>query len=847
MPRSTTFIIETTGGAPVFHIPVPISLLGEHENVKFVFRNFGGTPTFHVGGADVGVGPGEAYDYATTTVAVMRERRIKLEREGQELVMLEDGVAASGPSSEGTPQVRMKLEEETPRVPKRSKGKEKAREHDAEGDAGQGGSTSAFTGASNTTDAVPSSPEEVLALQRGSLHVDNFAEVYEQGRQDFALRCAPSQPSDRALTSDEEKEWRLLWEAVLVLDRENWGPTRDPDELKRRSEEMIVAAARRARRQTQAPLPDTPAQSNSAEARSDSTAAPPTDKPPAVKQRVRRPVPNDVTNDKPPPKNGVPATDVQAAKGPLDQPGRAQPVKVGGKPVNAPVQGGEPSRGPKERARPPNTGANLTTHANEKPVPGRVSGGNSGRGPAQPPAMPAAKAPLGDVATTNPGDGNAAAHEDPGAARRFIDALHTRLEKPAPQTAPGVWAAVELERRKASGAVEVPASRSGDAAPRPAAMPARTSMKTKLDAEAARAVAPTDAVVQPARQALPSKAIPPSSRPAPMPARTSAKLDAEAGGAAAQTDAVVESTRRALAPLHAEMRDQAQDKNRDKIMDSPQASSSTNSPSAAAIVARNLIASRVTGGRAGVRPPVKRNKNEKEASWPPVRGHGRGKEAEREVKENAKSVSLRGDSDSAAPAGSKRSADAEGGPVNAKRPRLGATSEMEKEPPTPKKSTRSGSVQTPPDAESGKSISWDRALRPTVPDGLQLIVAAGTTHWAWGLPDNDKGNPPAVAAKPPPVVLLTQAECAWLARQEDLARTPDWWRPVKWLELGERMWEAHKAGLPVRPLHHGLLHAAWDRGEWRFAGVGHERVGRVGMKWMEWILSKEGQAWRAGK
>ncbi|KAJ7635839.1 hypothetical protein DFH06DRAFT_1220564 [Mycena polygramma] len=844
MPRSTTFIIETTGGAPVFHIPVPISLLGEHENVKFVFRNFGGTPTFHVGGAEVGVGPGDAYDYPATIKAVIRARRIKREREEQELVMLEDGVVAAGPSSQGTPQVRMKLEEETPRVPKRSKGKEKAREDDAEGDAGQGGSTSAVSGASNTTDAVPSSPEEVLALQRGSLHVGNFAEVYEQGRQDFALRCAPSQPSDRALTSEEEKEWRLLWEAVLVLDRENWGPTRDPDELKRRSEEMIVAAARRARRQTQAPLPDTPAQSNSAEARSDSTAAPPTDEPPAVKQRVRRP-------------DRVPATDVQAAKGPLgpsatqsmtsfahlppaDEPVRAQPVNVGGKPVNAPVQGGEPSRGPKERARPPNTGTNLTTQANEKPVPGRVSGGNSGRGPAQPPAQPAAKAPLGDVATTNPGDGNAAAHEDPGAARRFIDTLHTRLEKPAPQAAPGFWAAAELERRKASGAVEVPASRSGDA-PRPAAMPARTSMETKLDAEAARAVAPTDAVVQPARQALPSKAIPPSSRPAPMPARTSAKLDAEAGGAAAQTDAVVESTRRALAPLHAEMRDQAQDKNRDKIMDSPQASSSTNSPSAAAIVARNLIASRVTGGRAGVRPPVKRNKNEKEASWPPVRGHGRGKEREREVKENAKTIlgdGLAGNSDSAAPAGSKRSADAEGGPVNAKRPRLGAESEMEKEPPTPKKSTRSGSVQAP--AETAP----DRVpIRSAAPDGCKprraiAYAPGGRSYWAWA-PDDQ--------IDPLPVVPLTPAECAWLARQGDLARAPDWWRPVKWLELGQRMCEAHAEGLPVRPLYHGLLHAAWDRGEWRFEGVGHERVGRVGMEWRKWVLSKEGQAWRAGK
>ncbi|KAF8168826.1 hypothetical protein K438DRAFT_244782 [Mycena galopus ATCC 62051] len=36
--------------------------------------------------------------------------------------------------------------------------------------------------------------------------------------------------------------------------------------------------------------------------------------------------------------------------------------------------------------------------------------------------------------------------------------------------------------------------------------------------------------------------------------------------------------------------------------------------------------------------------------------------------------------------------------------------------------------------------------------------------------------------------LLTPAERAWLAAQHDLAREPDYWRPVRWLELGERMY-----------------------------------------------------------
>ncbi|KAJ6485392.1 hypothetical protein C8R47DRAFT_537965 [Mycena vitilis] len=662
----------------------------------------------------------------------MRERRIKLEKEGQG--MLQDGMGAAGSSSQGTPQ-------------------EKAREDDAEGDADQAGSNSAVGGAPNATDAVPSSPEELLLIERGSVELENFAEVYEHGRQDFALRCAPSEPPDRTLTSVEEKEWRLLWEAVLALDRENCGPTRDPEELRHRSEEMIVAAVRRAHRQTQGipvPLPDAAAESNPAQARFASAAIPPTDDPvraPAAKERVRRPGTNDVTNGNPPPKNRA-APDVQAATSPMEEPVRAvtcaEAVNVGGKSVKSSVQGGEANRG-----------TNLPTQTNEEPGPRRVSSGKSVRDPAKQLAPPAAKAPPGNVATTNSRDGNAAALQDSGAARRFIDLVHTRLEKPAPPVVSGFWAAAELERRKANGAVGAPASRGGDAAPRAAAAPARDGVKTKPDAEAAGTADPTDVVAQPPRQALPPKAIPPrptamrfdtifavesvrasalrdavvqssrltlppkadlrpaatrttvkpdaeaageaaqtnavvgssrqakaSSRPAAMPARTSVISEAEAGGAAAQTDAVVESARRALAPLHAEMRDQAHDKARDKIVDSPHAASSSDSPSTAAIVARNLIASR--------RPTVKRNENGKEASWPPVRGHGRGREREREVKENAKSVSgepLQGESDAAALPGSKRAADADGGPVNIKRPRRGGASEPEKKPPMTKKST----------------------------------------------------------------------------------------------------------------------------------------------------------------
>jgi hypothetical protein len=127
MARTTTFIVETTGGSPVFHIPFPISSLGalagiqgdgqENENVKFVFRNRGGTPTFHVGGAEVGVSPADAWDYATVVKAVMRERRLKVEGQSER--------AAEGV---GMPQVRVKVEEDTPRMPAKTKRKGQERE-----------------------------------------------------------------------------------------------------------------------------------------------------------------------------------------------------------------------------------------------------------------------------------------------------------------------------------------------------------------------------------------------------------------------------------------------------------------------------------------------------------------------------------------------------------------------------------------------------------------------------------------------------------------------------------------------------------------------------------------------
>ncbi|KAJ7620187.1 hypothetical protein FB45DRAFT_1062551 [Roridomyces roridus] len=119
------------------------------------------------------------------------------------------------------------------------------------------------------------------------------------------------------------------------------------------------------------------------------------------------------------------------------------------------------------------------------------------------------------------------------------------------------------------------------------------------------------------------------------------------------------------------------------------------------------------------------------------------------------------------------------------------------------------------------------------------------------------------AGYPPPVIVLNATERAWLAKQGDLERQPDWFRPVNWFALGARMYRVatanaeegpsdgkgkvgirvdHESG--IRPLHHGVLSRAWDRGEWRFEG--HEEVGRADVPWEKWVRSEEGRRWREG-
>lgn len=124
--QRTTIIIETTGGAPVFHIPVPLNIVSRAPPggaVKFVFRNIGGTPTFHVGGAEVGVGDEDAWDLGRVVRAV-GERRVKIEEEEQRL-WIDSG---NGGTGSGDVRVWVKEEEEEVRIPGRDKGKGRERD-----------------------------------------------------------------------------------------------------------------------------------------------------------------------------------------------------------------------------------------------------------------------------------------------------------------------------------------------------------------------------------------------------------------------------------------------------------------------------------------------------------------------------------------------------------------------------------------------------------------------------------------------------------------------------------------------------------------------------------------------
>ncbi|KAJ7917772.1 hypothetical protein B0H13DRAFT_1994392 [Mycena leptocephala] len=173
----------------------------------------------------------------------MRERRLKVEGQSER--------AAEGV---GMPQVRVKVEEDTPRMPAKTKRKGQEREVERGNEPG-GSRLGAITpNPTNVIDvSTPHRPprrrlysrEEQHALRTGTVTVESLEEVYENGRRDFALQCAPSQPADRSLTAEEDAEYLKLWETLLHLDRVFSGSLRDVEGLQKRADELMVAAALR--------------------------------------------------------------------------------------------------------------------------------------------------------------------------------------------------------------------------------------------------------------------------------------------------------------------------------------------------------------------------------------------------------------------------------------------------------------------------------------------------------------------------------------------------------------------------------------------------------------------------
>ncbi|KAJ7089036.1 hypothetical protein C8R43DRAFT_1050661 [Mycena crocata] len=281
MAHITAIVIEVTGGSPLFHIPVPLSAIpglsggtarrggdgntqagssndAPDEKFQLVFRIKDGSPTFHIGGAEVGVSAADAYNYATALRGVVKARSKAKETRDRAA-----GLAAFGSRDirvDETPRVRVKVEEETPRIPQRDKGKKREREKKqvepahAVGHAVMDVRAIAVPTASSVSPPSPTTfrrenreytEEEQAAFARGSLTLENFAEVYAEGQHDFAVECAPSEPGGRKLSDIEDTEWRELWESLLHLDRIFSGPLRDNDRLKLRSDKMMAAAARR--------------------------------------------------------------------------------------------------------------------------------------------------------------------------------------------------------------------------------------------------------------------------------------------------------------------------------------------------------------------------------------------------------------------------------------------------------------------------------------------------------------------------------------------------------------------------------------------------------------------------
>ncbi|KAF7305101.1 Aldo-ket-red domain-containing protein [Mycena kentingensis (nom. inval.)] len=230
-PTTTTFIIETTAGSPVFHIPAPISNLSTTENVCFHFKNLGGTPIFYVGRAEVGVTAADAVDYVGVVRRVAEQRQQR----------------AAGQLPQG---VRIKMEQASPFVPISRKGKERERAVPQptlvfQQELAPRTPTPQRHPSPRPAQRQPLTKEEHHAFARGSLTWETYANFRAQVREEFAGQLNPMLPVTRKLGEEEEDVAAELWDDILRLDRVFSGPLRDVAALEVRYHKIIQAAAER--------------------------------------------------------------------------------------------------------------------------------------------------------------------------------------------------------------------------------------------------------------------------------------------------------------------------------------------------------------------------------------------------------------------------------------------------------------------------------------------------------------------------------------------------------------------------------------------------------------------------
>ncbi|KAJ6448634.1 hypothetical protein C8R45DRAFT_1115143 [Mycena sanguinolenta] len=100
--------------------------------------------------------------------------------------------------------IRLKVEEESPRIPSQAKGKE--RQRDGEEAVADQADRQQTSNSGEFPPPPPLSVEERLAVARGSLALTALTEVRTKGIWDFALEVHPARPVAHPLSAEEEDE-----------------------------------------------------------------------------------------------------------------------------------------------------------------------------------------------------------------------------------------------------------------------------------------------------------------------------------------------------------------------------------------------------------------------------------------------------------------------------------------------------------------------------------------------------------------------------------------------------------------------------------------------------------------